>query len=33
MVKNLPARAGNLRAMGSVPVWGIFPGAVQDKPL
>ena len=33
VVKNPPARAGNLRAMGSVPVWGIFPGAVQDKPV
>ena len=33
MVKNLPSRAEDLRAMGSVPVWGIFPRGVQDKPL
>ena len=33
MVKNLPARAGNIRDMGLIPGSGRFPGGRYGNPL
>ena len=33
MVKNLPANAGDLRDMGSIPGWGRSPEGGHDNPL
>ena len=33
MVKNLPANAGDIRDVGSVPGLGRFPGGVDGDPL
>ena len=32
VVKDLPANAGNLRGVGSVPRWGLSPGEGNGKP-
>ena len=33
MVKNLPAKAGDIRDLGSIPGSGRFPGGGHDNPL
>ena len=33
MVKNLPASAGDVGGMGSIPGWGRSPGAENGTPL
>ena len=33
MVKNLPANAGDLRGVGSIPGWGRSPGAGYGNPF
>ena len=33
MVKNLPANAGDIRDLGSVPGWGRSPGGGHGNPL
>ena len=33
MVKNLPANAGEMKDMGSIPGLGRFPGGGHDNPL
>ena len=33
MVKNLPAKAGDTRDLGSIPVSGRFPGVGNGNPL
>ena len=33
MVKNPPANAGDIRDMGSLPGWGIFPGGGHSNSL
>ena len=33
MVKNLPANAGDIRDMGSIPELGRFPGGGHGNPL
>ena len=33
LVKNLPANAGDLRDMDSIPGWGRSPGGGHDNPL
>ena len=33
MVKNLPANAGNVRDVGSIPAWGRSPGVGNDNSL
>ena len=33
MVKNLPANAGDIRDVGSIPGWGRSPGGGQGTPL
>ena len=33
VVKNLPANAGDVRDLGSIPGWGRFPGEGKGNPL
>jgi len=33
VVKNLPASVGDIRASGSIPGWGRFPGGGNGNPL
>ena len=33
MVKNMPANAGNIKDVGSIPGLGRFPGEVHGNPL
>ena len=33
MVKDPPGNAGDIRDVGSIPVWGRSPGGGHDKPL
>ena len=33
MVKNLPANAGDIRDVGSIPRWGSSPGGEHDNPI
>ena len=33
MVKNLPTNAGEIRVVGSIPVWGRSPGGGHGNPL
>ena len=33
MVKNLPANAGDIREVGSIPGWGRSPGGGHGNPL
>ena len=33
VVKNLPANAGDVRDMGSIPRWGRLPGGGHGNPL
>ena len=33
VVKNLPANAGDVRDVGSIPGWGIHPGEGHGNPL
>ena len=33
VVKNLPANAGNIRDVGSIPRWGRSPGGGHGNPL
>ena len=33
MVKNLPVKVGDANDMGTIPVWGRFPGEGNDNPF